>query len=90
MRIELHSEAWDEFFQAADWYESETPGIGRRFRVEVERCLSLLVEQPRIGHPEGRRLRRFVLDDGFPYSLIYQLREHLILVVSIAHHSSGD
>jgi plasmid stabilization system protein ParE len=87
MRIEIHSEAWEEFFQAADRYESEAPGVGRRFRVEIERCLGLLAEHPNIGPPEGRRLRHFVVDDGFSYSLIYQVRTDLILVVSIAHHS---
>jgi len=87
MRVEIHSAAWEEFFQAADRYESEAPGVGRRFRIEIERCLALLAEHPNIGHPEGRRLRRFVVDDGFPYSLIYQLRPELILVVSIAHHA---
>jgi toxin ParE1/3/4 len=87
MWIEGHPEAWQEFFQAADRYESATPGVGRRFRVEIAHCLMLLAEHPSIGHLEGRRARRRVVDDGFPYSRVYQVRTDLIPVVSIAHHS---
>lgn len=87
MRFEIHAGAWEEFCQAADRYESEAPGVGRRFRVEIERCLGLLAEHPDIGQLEGRRLRRFVIDDGFPYSLIYQVRTDFVRVFSIAHHS---
>jgi hypothetical protein len=70
MQFELHPEARREFLAAVSRYETEVPGLGARFVAEIERCLSLLLEAPQIGSPLGPRLRRFVVDDGFPFSII--------------------
>jgi plasmid stabilization system protein ParE len=66
---------------------AEVPGLGSRFVSEIERCLRLLVDAPKIGTPYGRRLRRFVIDDGFPFSVIHAEVRGILFVISIAHHS---
>ena len=85
MRFEIHSEARAEFLDAVARYEAEVPGLGARFVAEFERGIGLLLESPRLGARFGPRLRRFVLNDGFPYSVVYAERDGALLVVAVAH-----
>jgi hypothetical protein len=71
MRLEVHSEAREEFLQAVSFYEAQVPGLGLRFITEIERCQNALLETALIGHPYGRRLRKFTVGDKFPYSIVY-------------------
>lgn len=87
MQFELHPEAREEFLNAVSRYEAEVPGLGARFVAELERCVGLLLDSPHIGSPLGRRLRRFVLDDNFPYSIVYAVLRDTLYVVAIAHGS---
>src|SRR5687767_10284643 len=70
MRLEFHSQAREEFLSAVSRYEAEVPGLGARFIAEFERCIGLLLEAPQIGSPMSRKLRRFVLNDNFPFSIV--------------------
>ena len=85
MRFKLHSAARAEFLEAISRYEEAVPGLGGRFLVEFERSIRLLPNAPTIGVPFGSRLRRFVLNDHFPYSIVYAVRDDLIVVVAVAH-----
>ena len=80
MEYRLHPEAREEFLSAVDRYSTEVPGVGTRFAIEIERCLELLLQQPHIGSPYARRFRRFVVDDGFPFSLIYAIAGETVFV----------
>lgn len=62
------------------------PGLGARFVAEFERCVGLLIDAPKIGTPYGR-LRRFVIDDGFRFSIVYVVRAETLFVVAVAHNS---
>ena len=67
MRLEVHSEAREEFLQAVSFYEAPVPRLGLQFVAEIERCQNALLETSLIGHPYGRRLRKFTVGDKFPY-----------------------
>jgi len=69
MRLEVHSEARAEFLHAVGFYEAQVPGLGSRFIAEIERCQKVLLEASLIGHPYGRRLRKFTVSDKFPSQL---------------------
>jgi hypothetical protein len=66
IRFYFHSEAEREFEEAAIFYESRVPGLGRSFSAEVERTIRLVREYPDAGAPIGTKRRR-VLVDRFPY-----------------------
>jgi hypothetical protein len=85
MRLEVHSEAREEFLQAVLFYDAQVPGLGLRFIAEIERCQKALLETPQIGHPYGRRLRKFTVGDKFPYSIVYAA--DVVFVVAYAHGS---
>ena len=87
MQIEFHPEARTEFLEATSRYESHVPGLGTRFISEIDRCLKLLLQSPGIGAGFGNKLRRFPLNDGFPFSLVYAVHDHTLLVVAVAHQS---
>ena len=85
MDFELHAEAREEFLSAVSRYESEVSGLGARFIAEFDRVISLLLDAPNLGAPQGGKLRRFVIDDHFPYSIVYTVVGRTLYVVSVAH-----
>ena len=85
MDFQLHSEAREEFLSAVARYESEVSGLGARFIAEIARAISLLLDAPNLGAPHGGKLRRFVIDDHFPYSIVYTVAGQTLYVVSVAH-----
>ena len=87
MLFELHSAARTEFLEAISRYEAEVPGLGDRFLTEFERCIDLLLGSPEIGMAFGSRLRRFLMNDHFPYSIVYAVRDDRLFVVAVAHGS---
>jgi hypothetical protein len=52
MKIKFVDEAGVEFLDGVSYYEKRQPGLGRRFKAEVEQTLLWLVE-----HAEVCRLR---------------------------------
>jgi hypothetical protein len=87
MQFEFHAEARVEFLEAVSRYETDVPGLGARFITETERCITLLLNAPLIGAPYDGELRRFPLDDGFPFSLIYTVRGEALFIIAVAHQS---
>ena len=51
MRLEVHSEAREEFLQTVSFYGEQVPGLGLRFITEIERCQKALLETPLMGQP---------------------------------------
>lgn len=88
MRHEFHPEAEDEFIEAAARYERKVPGLGKRFRDEVDRIIDLLLDNPQLGSPFNRHLRYSVLR-RFPFLVIYSLNESrsLLYILAVAHGS---
>ena len=84
MRIEFLDPAKKEFAEAIAWYNQESEGLGYRFAAEVRRTLSRILQHPHAWPPISKRTRR-CRTSGFPYGVIYQIRDDVILVVSIMH-----
>ena len=84
MRLTFHPEARDEFVAAADYYSAAVPGLGDRFLLAVRRTLDMVLTHPTSGAPRRATARR-VLVTGFPYDVVYQVREDLVEVLAVAH-----
>lgn len=80
----FHSEAEAEFIESAAHFESEVPGLGRRFGRAVKEVLEIVGEHPEIGSPLNGELRSFVVA-GFPYSIIYAPYQGSLFVLAVAH-----
>ena len=90
MRIRFHEGARSEFLAAAEWYESERPGLGDEFLHQIDKALETIAAQPRawptLATRRGTDFRRFAVP-RFPYSVIFAAREKELFVLAVAHGS---
>lgn len=77
-----------ELIAAQDWYEAEAPGLGRRFRAEVDATAQRMADNPRQFPVVFKSLRRARVKK-FPYALFYAIENDALLVVA-CFHSSRD
>ena len=84
IRAYFHAEAERELDEAAVFYESRVPGLGKSFSGEVERTIRLLREYPDAGAPAGAKHRR-VLVDRFPYFVAYERHDDFIIILAVGH-----
>jgi len=82
-RVSLHEFAELELNDAADFYESRQPGLGRSFIVEVQQATRRIVEGPESAQVIRDGVRRMILRQ-FPYSIIYLVTSETIRVLAIA------
>ncbi len=84
MKINFLEIAQMELDDAIEYYNYESPGLGDAFLTEVLTALDRIGEFPEAWHPCSKRTRR-CQTRRFPYGIIYQAREHEILVVAVAN-----
>jgi toxin ParE1/3/4 len=77
--------AREELNETAAYYEASVPGLGEAFLDDVHRAIEIVLENPRIGAPVGKRLRKSILR-RFPFSIVYAARDEEIVVVAVSHH----
>ena len=84
MRIEFLDPARKELAEAIAYYNRESEGLGYRFAAEMRGTLSRIVQYPQAWPLISERARR-CRTKGFPYGVIYQVREDVILIVAVMH-----
>ncbi len=67
-------------------YEARAPGLGSRFRAEVESVCAAIVQHPLLWRLRPGGYRRVNLP-GFPHYVAFVNDEELALVVAVAHGS---
>ena len=67
-------------------YEDRVPGLGVRFREEVESVCAAIVQHPLLWRERPGGYRRVNLP-GFPYYVAFVLREEHVLITAVAHGS---
>lgn len=84
MRILFSPEAQAEFEDAERYYERQLPGLGRRFRGELQAALKRLRHWSLAAPVELGDIRRLLLS-RFPYKLLYAVEADCIYVMAVAH-----
>jgi plasmid stabilization system protein ParE len=84
MTVEFLEEAEEELTDAALWYESKQPGLGRRFRDEIAHVVSRITEDPMLWREREGGYRR-VNCPVFPYFVAYIIREQRIIIAAVGH-----
>jgi len=74
-----------ELLAEVAYYEDRRPGLGSRFRGEVESAVEQVAASPKSGAPIAGVARRHLLPT-FPFSVIYTETDAGILIHAIAHH----
>ncbi len=82
MTILFHSEARNEFFETADYYEEQVIGLGDDFIEQVEKVLDVIEQYPLSGTKIISNERRFLLP-RFPYGNIYSVKDDLITIFAV-------
>lgn len=82
----LTTEARDEFAAGVSFYDSEYPGLGQEFAVEVRQLCRMIADSPAAGIELRPGVRRRILR-RFPYSILYTLDNIGVLVIAVAHQS---
>lgn len=89
IRVGWHPLASREIFEASEFYDGESPGLGGMFLNEVENALERLKLHPRAGWEDLPEIRRYLIA-RFPYNIVYRIEEQQpsdrILVLAIAHN----
>src|ERR1035437_5149876 len=74
--------AFGELKEAIAYYSTESEGLGFEFAAEVKRTLERIAQHPEAWHPLSQRTRR-CRTSRFPYGVVYQVRDDVILIVAI-------
>jgi len=75
-----------ELIEAHDWYEAEAPGLGHRFRAEIDSVVERMADNPRQFPMVFKALRR-ARSKKFPYALFFLVEPEALLVVACFHSS---
>jgi plasmid stabilization system protein ParE len=84
MDIRFLDVAQEEFDEAVEYYNAQSPGLGDEFLLEVLSTLERVRQFPHAWHPYTENSRR-CQTRRFPYGVAYQILESEILVVAVAH-----
>ena len=84
MNVLLLPEAAREFEDAVVYLEGEEPGLGRRFRVELDSHVRWLALNPTIPRLRDGVYRRVNLQ-VFPYYIAYLIKNETVWILAIAH-----
>ena len=84
MKIEFLEIAGIELDEAVEYYNREAPGLGDQFLNEVIYSLDKIGAYPEAWHPLSKRTRR-CRTRRFPYGIIYEMRQDIILIIAVAN-----
>ena len=84
MRVLLGEAAKVELENAIEWYELQSKGLGGRFARAMDITVKRIVLYPEISPTLVKEIRRAMVK-GFPYGIIYSLKDEYIEIISVAH-----
>lgn len=90
-QLHIRPDALADIEQAADWYDSEEPGVGEEFIQAVREMIHSLAKDPEVHRIRDRRWNvRWCYPPRFPYRIVYRVHERHVTVVAVIHASRHD
>jgi plasmid stabilization system protein ParE len=87
--FDFHPEARAEFLADVDWYDEREMGVGERFEAAVRAAIDAAVDSPESWSVWAGWEREPVVRSkgvsGFPYRVVYFVRDDLLTIVAVAH-----
>ena len=83
IQLEFRPAASRDLEKAAEWYESQFPGLGSEFLDEADRLKLRIAENP-LQFPVLFRDTHRALLDRFPYAIYFRLNQDGALIVAVA------
>ncbi len=84
LRIAFHDLAEIELDEAAQYYESESEGLGRIFLYEVERAVQQIGQYPESSPLINQAVRRKMVR-RFPFSRLYSVSLNTMRILAVAN-----
>ena len=85
MKVTYLDAAHAELQEAIEYYNEQRAGLGFEFSDEVKQAIGRITNYPNAWTPLSERTRRCQAH-RFPYSIIYEVRMEVIIIVAIQHH----
>ena len=87
MRVKFHPEARIDLKEGKAFYRQRSPLAAIAFAQEIDAALIRIAQFP-VRYPAGEYgTREYVLPWRFPYTVVYLVRDDMIVVVAVAHQS---
>ncbi len=83
-RVNIQPRAEAEADEAAAWYETQQPGLGIEFLLELDAAIERAAENPLAYGAIFREVRR-VLARRFPYAAYFLYERELVEVFAVLH-----
>ena len=84
MVVKFLTPAQAELAEATAYYNSQESDLGSQFVEEVRRTLERILQFPQAWSPVSKRTRR-CRTNKFPYGIIYQVRNDVLLIIAVMH-----
>jgi hypothetical protein len=84
MRVNIHELAAKEFDEAIDWYEDQSKGLGKRFKISVINQIKKIKKNPNWFLIEADNIYKAYIPK-FPYKILFTLEKDRIVIWAIAH-----
>ena len=84
MHVKFLAPARAEFREAIAFYNDHKAGLGFEFAAEVKKTIERIIQYPEAWSLISRRARRCRVN-RFPFGIIYQVREDILLIVAVMH-----
>lgn len=89
--LEVRPAAVIDIESAAGWYETQEAGLGSDFVLTVIKAIESLPLNPLIYRLRDRRHNvRWLTLDRFPYKVVFQLQNDLVIVFAVLHVARRD
>jgi plasmid stabilization system protein ParE len=82
--IVVHESAAEDLIGAAVFYESRETDLGNEFLEELSQSFERIIKSPFAYSSYFDEYRRYLMG-RFPYSVVYRIEGHQILVFAVAH-----
>ena len=79
-------EALQDILDAAQWYEAQRVGLGKKFEASLDRVLEQIEVMPELHRVIYRSVRR-ALTPGFPFGVYYRVDGDEVVVLAVIHSS---
>jgi len=84
MKYSFDPDAQTEYFEAIQYYEQQTEGLGIRFIADVENTIGRILAFPEMWARLTANTRRALLE-VFPYGIIYHFDGAEIYILAVMH-----
>ena len=72
---------------SAEWYDQQQAGLGEKFLIQVINSFHSIEANPLHYEEKFSKKFRFALVHGFPFVVVFKIKEQLVVVNAVFHTS---